>query len=357
VDPLRAALAATADGARRPGPLARPRRVPRRRGRARIHRVAAPVGSGRHVADRSPRPATDEALLRPLRDEEEALASSWAESLKQKRRAEGEPDPEDAASPRSLCALIEGFSLHAATRVDASDRRGLEHLLRYGARRRARWRASDPWRKDRSRPTSCPSFRRGSTPNPAVTPETNARRRPIREKGLDASYPFTEFGRVALRYADEIFTLGREFMDTAKGRPSGRPLRLVVGIPDVLPKSAVYRILAPVFLLGDIRVICREGRSAAEFMGELAMHTIDVVLSDTPAGPGTSARVFSHPLGECGTAFFAAPALAKACRAPVPAFARRCPLSPAGRELGTSPGVGIVVRLPEDPTEGRRGDG
>ena len=54
--------------------------------------------------------------------------------------------------------------------------------------------------------------------------------------------------------------------------------------------------------------------SAAEFMGELAMHTIDVVLSDTPAGPGTSARVFSHPLGECGTAFFAAPALAKACR-------------------------------------------
>jgi len=124
----------------------------------------------------------------------------------------------------------------------------------------------------------------------------------------------TEFGRVALRYADEIFTLGREFMDTARGRPSGRPLRLVVGIPDVLPKSAVYRILAPVFHLGDIRVICREGRSAAEFMGELAMHTIDVVLSDTPAGPGTSARVFSHPLGECGTAFFAAPALAKACR-------------------------------------------
>lgn len=124
----------------------------------------------------------------------------------------------------------------------------------------------------------------------------------------------TEFGRVALRYADEIFTLGREFLDTAKGRPTGRPSRLVVGISDVLPKSAVYRILAPVFHLGDVRLICREGGSAAEFMGELAMHTVDVVLSDKPAGPGTSARVFSHPLGECGTAFFAAPALAKACR-------------------------------------------
>jgi len=125
----------------------------------------------------------------------------------------------------------------------------------------------------------------------------------------------TEFGRVALRYADEIFSLGREFMDTAKGRPSGRPIRLVVGISDVLPKSIVYRILEPAFRLEEeVRVICREDRSAEGFLGELAMHTVDVVLSDAPAGPGTAVRAFSHPLGECGTAFFAAPELAKACR-------------------------------------------
>ena len=124
----------------------------------------------------------------------------------------------------------------------------------------------------------------------------------------------TEFGRVALRYADEIFTLGREFMDAAKGRPSGRPSRFVVGISDTLPKSVVYRILEPAFRLEeDIRIICREG-SAEGFMGELAMHTVNVVLSDAPAGPGTAVRAFSHPLGECGTAFFAAPALARTCR-------------------------------------------
>ncbi len=125
----------------------------------------------------------------------------------------------------------------------------------------------------------------------------------------------TEFGRVALRYADEIFALGREFTDTAKGRPSGRPIRLVVGISDALPKSVVYRILEPAFRLEDnVRVICREGRSAEAFMGELAMHTVDVVLADAPAGPGASVRAFSHPLGECGTTFFAAPELAKTCR-------------------------------------------
>ncbi|HEY6037744.1 MAG TPA: LysR substrate-binding domain-containing protein, partial [Kofleriaceae bacterium] len=31
-------------------------------------------------------------------------------------------------------------------------------------------------------------------------------------------------------------------------------------------------------------------------------------------GPGTPVRTFSHPLGECGTSFFAAPPLARTCR-------------------------------------------
>jgi len=128
----------------------------------------------------------------------------------------------------------------------------------------------------------------------------------------------TEFGRVALRYADEIFALGREFTDTAKGLPSGRQFRLVVGIADALPKSIAYRILEPAFRLEeDVRVICREGPVEA-FMGDLATHKVDVVLSDAPAGPGTSVRAFSHPLGECGTAFLAARELAKTCRARFP---------------------------------------
>ena len=125
----------------------------------------------------------------------------------------------------------------------------------------------------------------------------------------------TDFGRVAQRYAEEIFSLGREFLETAKGRPSGRPIRLVVGISDALPKAIVYRILEPAFRLKEqVRVVGREDRSTEAFMGDLAMHAVDVVLSDAPAGPGSSVRAFSHLLGECGTAFFAAPELAKSCR-------------------------------------------
>ena len=63
-----------------------------------------------------------------------------------------------------------------------------------------------------------------------------------------------------------------------------------------------------------MRVICREARSTEAFLGELAVHAVDVVLADAPVGPGTAVRAFNHLLGESGTTFFAAPPLAKACR-------------------------------------------
>lgn len=129
----------------------------------------------------------------------------------------------------------------------------------------------------------------------------------------------TEAGRVAFRYADEIFSLGREFVDTLKGRASGRPLRLVVGIADVLPPSLVRRFLEPAFKLGHpVRVICRADKSTEDFIAELALHRVDVVLSDGPAGAGIPVRAFSHPLGDCGTTFFAAPKLAASLRRKFP---------------------------------------
>ena len=98
----------------------------------------------------------------------------------------------------------------------------------------------------------------------------------------------TESGRVAFRYADEIFSLGREFVDTLKGRASGKPLRLVVGVADVLPPSLVRRFLEPAFRLGQpVQVICRADKSVQEFLAELALHSVDVVIADGPAGRGS----------------------------------------------------------------------
>ena len=120
----------------------------------------------------------------------------------------------------------------------------------------------------------------------------------------------TETGRVVFRYADEIFGLGRELMDTLKGRPTGRPVRLVVGVADALPKLIAYRLLQPALQLPEpIHLVCREDRSD-RLLAELAVHALDLVLADTPIGPTAKVRAFNHLLGECSVTFFAAPRLA-----------------------------------------------
>lgn len=124
----------------------------------------------------------------------------------------------------------------------------------------------------------------------------------------------TESGRLAYRYADEIFALGGELTSALRGKPGGRPPRLVVGIADVLPKLVVRRILEPVLRLEEpVRIACREDRTE-RLLADLAAHEIDVVLSDAPASASAAVKAFSHLLGECAVTFHAAPKLATSLR-------------------------------------------
>jgi len=69
----------------------------------------------------------------------------------------------------------------------------------------------------------------------------------------------TDAGQVAYRYADEIFTLGRELMNAIKQRPTAQALRLYVGVADSFPKLVTNEILKPVFSMPQpVHVICRE---------------------------------------------------------------------------------------------------
>ena len=128
----------------------------------------------------------------------------------------------------------------------------------------------------------------------------------------------TEVGRVVYRYADDIFSLGRELLDTVKGRPTGRPLRFVVGIADVLPKLIAHRLLEPALLLDEpVRMVCREDK-ADRLIAELALHNLDMVITDAPLGAGMKIKAYSHLLGECGVTFFAAPSVVMDARRPFP---------------------------------------
>jgi len=119
----------------------------------------------------------------------------------------------------------------------------------------------------------------------------------------------TEMGRVVYRYADEIFTLGREMLDTVKGRSSAYGLRLNVGIANVVPKLIVRRLLQPALALGEtVRLVCHEDKYE-KLLANLALHALDIVISDAPVPPGGSVRAFHHLLGETGVSFFGSKAL------------------------------------------------
>lgn len=120
----------------------------------------------------------------------------------------------------------------------------------------------------------------------------------------------TDTGKVVFRYADEIFSLGQEMMGTLKGRPEGRLARLTVGVADVLPKLVAYRLIEPALSLKDsYRIVCREGTNE-ELLPALALHDVDVVLTDSPIDPALNVKAFNHLLGECGMILFGAPKLA-----------------------------------------------
>ena len=110
-------------------------------------------------------------------------------------------------------------------------------------------------------------------------------------------------------------------VETIRGQGTGRPHRLVVGVTNVLPKAIVHRLLQPALRLKEpVHLVCREDRSLEGFLAELAVHRVDLVLADAPAGKDLSVKLFSHMLGECGTSFFAGTRAAASLQGKFPRF-------------------------------------
>ena len=121
----------------------------------------------------------------------------------------------------------------------------------------------------------------------------------------------TEVGRLVYSYADEIFGLGRDLVDALEHRPTRRPLRVIVGIDDVVPKAIAHRLLEPALgLKRPVRLVCREG-TLERLFADLAVHEIDLVLSDWPITQRLHVRAYSHHLGTCEESWMATPALAR----------------------------------------------
>jgi LysR family transcriptional activator of nhaA len=119
-------------------------------------------------------------------------------------------------------------------------------------------------------------------------------------------------------YAEQIFGLGRELLDAVRDRPTGQPLRLQVGIADMVPKQLASRLLAPARKLEQpVRLVVREDQPE-RLLAELALFDLDLVISEAPPR-GSRVKVFQHELGQSGVGVFGNRKLAAKARKGFPA--------------------------------------
>ncbi|MFY4731365.1 LysR family transcriptional regulator [Nitrospira sp. BLG_2] len=114
----------------------------------------------------------------------------------------------------------------------------------------------------------------------------------------------TEAGKIALAYADEIFTAGRELVSTLeRGRPAEHVLRM--GAVATLSRNFLESLVKP--LLGQPNVrLCLESGVLADLLLRLENHAVDLVLANRPparelAGRLRCRRIARQPVSVVGS--------------------------------------------------------
>ena len=114
----------------------------------------------------------------------------------------------------------------------------------------------------------------------------------------------TETGTIVYQYANEIFTIGAELAGVVRAQQFGERRSLNVGVVNSMPKIIAQRIIAPALEHEAPRLRCAED-SLDRLLGDLAVHRLDLVLSDQSVPTGLSLKLYPHRLGESGMSFFA----------------------------------------------------
>lgn len=105
----------------------------------------------------------------------------------------------------------------------------------------------------------------------------------------------TDAGQAAFARAEEIFQIGQLVPHEVHEAATQRVQRLSVGLSDGLSKLAAHALLAPVLDTPQLRLVCHEGE-VDHLLGELALHHLDLVLTDQPAPVNPTLRVTSQLL-------------------------------------------------------------
>ena len=121
----------------------------------------------------------------------------------------------------------------------------------------------------------------------------------------------TAHGEMVRQYAEEIFALSEEMVDAMRGSAQARhAARLRVGVSNHLPKLLSCELVSTALFLEDHPVHLVVVQSTADqLVAELAVHQLDLVLSDRPVGLAADVRADSALISESPVAWVGTPAL------------------------------------------------
>jgi LysR family transcriptional activator of nhaA len=174
-----------------------------------------------------------------------------------------------------------------------------------------------------------------------ISPQTLSGQIKLLEEALDKKLfrksgrkiELTDAGRLALDYADEIFSLGSELESAVRREnESGAQTRFRVGIADSVPKAIAYRLLEPALNAPvSLRMICHEGKLHA-LLAELALHRLDLIIADAPIPADVNIKAFNHRLGRSTLSCFGAQALVQSGKKRFPLSLGQLPVLLPGTE-------------------------
>lgn len=102
----------------------------------------------------------------------------------------------------------------------------------------------------------------------------------------------TEFGHIALDYADRIFGAGEELLSVLRQSGVGKQV-LRVGAPSTLSRNFQLSFLAPIIGAQDVEIVLRSG-SAPVLIEALQSLSLDVVLTTEPPARDVFSAFVAH---------------------------------------------------------------
>ena len=139
----------------------------------------------------------------------------------------------------------------------------------------------------------------------------------------------TERGRVALAYANDIFSLGNELVEIVQSKEisPNHIYRLRVGIANNFPKLLAYQLLAPAIHCDTfpVHLVCIQDE-ANSLVADLAIHHLDLVLTDQLVTLSSENPIENRLIGQCNVSLMGTKELNSKYKKNFPASLMNAPL-------------------------------